>query len=67
MRSAMLKLISIRRDAEEVPMFNVSSRSTPNPKRLRPILALAALLGLLSACIIVPAYGPPPHHWHYWR
>jgi len=38
-------------------MFNVANRSTPRPHRLRPILALAALLGLLSACIIVPAYG----------
>ena len=50
-------------------MFNVSNRSTPHPYRFRPILALVALLGLLSACIVVPAYGPPPppHYWHYWR
>ena len=48
-------------------MFNLSSRSTPEASRVRPILALAVLLALLSACIIVPADGPRHYHGHYWR
>jgi hypothetical protein len=65
----MLLRVVTRERAEEVPMFNVSNRSTPRPNRLRPILALVALLGLLSACIVVPAYGPPRSHYygHYWQ
>jgi hypothetical protein len=47
-------------------MFPISKPTHPRTRSFRPLVVLLTLLGLLSGCIIVPAYGPPPRY-HYWR
>jgi hypothetical protein len=64
--AAILAAIATRAPPKRCPMFELSHRQKQR-RRLRPLVALLALLGLLSGCIIVPAYGPPPRYYHYWR